>query len=92
MAINILSILSMSAKAKQVFSGTRQTVSWDRMLLRSKNIEHTEYLKSWLLSNITARGRLVATNSAIEAFIYLADQEGEPNKLLPTTPSQGSRG
>ena len=73
MAINILSIPSMSAKAKQVFSGTRQTVSWDRMLLRSKNIEHTEYLKSWLLSNITAGGRLIATNVVIEALIYLAD-------------------
>ena len=73
-----------------MFLGARQTVLWDRMLLGSTNIERMKCLKSWLLSNITAEGRLVAANAAMEALAYLADQ-GEPNKPPPTTPSQGSR-
>jgi len=90
MAIDILSIPSISAEAERVFSGARRTVSWDRMLLRSTNIKRTECLKSWLLSNITAGGGLVATGVMEDAFDILANQEGEPKKLLPTTPSQGS--
>ena len=57
------------------------------MLLRSTNIKCTECLKSWLLSNITARGGLVVTGVIEDAFNVLANQEGEPKKLLPTTPS-----
>ena len=73
MAINILSIPSILAETKRVFLGTRRTVLWDRMLLGSTNIKRTECLKSWLLSNITARGRLMAANAVIEALAYLAD-------------------
>ena len=62
MAIDILSIPSMSAEAERVFSGARRTVSWERILLGSTSIERMECLKSWLLSNITADGRLMATN------------------------------
>ena len=76
----------MSAEAEQVFSGARRTVSWDRIPPGSTNIKHTECLKSWLLSNITAEGRLVAVNAVTEALVYLADQ-GEPNKPPLTTPS-----
>jgi len=36
-----------------------------------------------LLSNITAGGGLVATSVIEEAFDVLANQEGEPKKLLP---------
>ena len=60
------------------------------MSLGSTNIKRTECLKSWLLSNITARGGLMATSVIEEAFNVLANYEGEPKKLLPTTPSQGS--
>ena len=56
------------------------------MLLGNTNIECMECLKSWLLSNIIAKGRLVAANIATEALAYLADQ-GEPNKPPLTTPS-----
>ena len=73
MAINILSIPFMSVEAKRVFLGIRQTVLWDYMSLRSINIKHTECLKSWLLSNIMARGGLVATNVIKEAFNVLAN-------------------
>ena len=73
-----------------MFSGARQTVSWDCMSLGSMNIERMECLKSWLLSNIIIERRLVAANAATKAFVYLADQEGEPNKPPPTTLSQGS--
>ena len=72
MAIDILSIPSMSAEAEQVFLGARRTVLQDRMSLGSTNIKRTECLKSQLLSNITAKGRLVAANAATEAFAYLA--------------------
>ena len=68
MAINILSIPSISAKAERVFLGARRTVLWDRILLGSTNIERMECLKSWLLSNITAGGGLVATSVIAEAF------------------------
>jgi len=60
------------------------------MLFGSTNIKRTECLKSWLLSNITARGGLMATGVMEDAFNVLANQKGEPKKLLPTTPSQGS--
>jgi len=47
-----------------------------------------EYLKSWLLSNITANGRLMAMNVVREAFKLLAESK---KQLIPTTPRQGSR-
>src|SRR5437879_1257962 len=59
MAIDILSILFMSAEAERVISGARQTILWDRISLGSSNIERTECLKSWLRSNLTAGGILV---------------------------------
>ena len=88
MAIDILSIPSMSAEAERVFSGARRTISWDRILLGSTNIERTECLKSWLLSNITANGRLMATNVVQEASELLVESREQPT---PTTPRQGSR-
>ena len=47
MAIDLLSIPSMSAKAEQVFSSARQTISWERMRFRLKVIEHNKCLKSF---------------------------------------------
>jgi len=46
----------MLEEAERVFLGARRTVSWDRILLGNINVEHTECLKSWLLSNIAAWG------------------------------------
>jgi len=63
----------MSAEAERVFLGARRTISWDRISLGSTNIERTECLKSWLLSNITAGGRLMATNVVQEASEALAE-------------------
>jgi hypothetical protein len=85
MAIDILSIPSMSAEAERVFSGGRRTITWDRMKLGSTNIECTECLKSWLRSHITAGGRLVAIDVVAETLkrTRLAEQSN-------TTPSQGS--
>ena len=88
MAIDILSIPSMSAEAERVFSGARRTISWDRVLLGSTNIECTECLKSWLQSNITAGGRLMATNVVREASELLAESREQPTSA---TPRQGSR-
>ena len=88
MAINILSIPLISAEAKQVFSGAWRTISWDRISLGSTNIKRTECLKSWLQSNITAGGRLMATNVVQEASELLAESREQPT---PATPREGSR-
>ena len=85
MAIDILSIPSMSAEAKRVFSGGRRTITWDRMRLGSTNIEYTECLKSWLRSHITAGGRLVTTDVVAKALGH----KGLAERLI-TTPSQRS--
>ena len=45
----------------------------DCILLGSTNIKRTECLKSWLLSNITARGGLVAMSVIEEAFDVLVN-------------------
>ena len=45
MAIVLLSIPSMSAEPERVFSGARRTITWERMRLGSKAIEHNECLK-----------------------------------------------
>ena len=42
----------MSADPERVFSGTRHTISWDRMLLGAATIEKGECLKSWIQSGI----------------------------------------
>ena len=47
MAVDILSIPSMSAEVERVFSGARRTILWDRMQLGLKVIEQTECLKSF---------------------------------------------
>ena len=73
MAIDILSILSMSAEAERVFLDVQQIVLWDRMSLKSMNIKRTECLKSWLLSNIMARGGLMATGVIEDAFDVLVN-------------------
>jgi len=88
MAIDISSIPPMSAEAERVFSGARRTISWDRISLGSTNIERTECLKSWLLSNITAGGRLMAMNVVQEASEVLAESR---EQLISTTLRQGSR-
>ena len=83
MAINILSIPSILAEAGRVFLGARQTVLWECILLGSTSIKYTECLKSWLLSNIIANGRLIATNVVREASELLAESR---EQLIPTIP------
>jgi hypothetical protein len=45
MAIDILSIPSMSDKPERVFSGARRTVNWDRGQIKPEIIEMRECLK-----------------------------------------------
>ena len=78
----------MSAEAERVFLGARRTISRDRISLGSTNIERTECLKNWLRGNITAGGRLMATNIIQEASKLLAESKEQPT---PTTLRQGSR-
>jgi len=63
----------MSAEAERVFLDVQQIVLWDRMSLKSMNIKRTECLKSWLLSNIMARGGLMATGVIEDAFDVLVN-------------------
>ena len=52
-------------------------------VIGSTSIKRTECLKSWLLSNIIANGRLIATNVVREASKLLA---GSREQLTPTIP------
>ena len=48
MAIDILSILAMSAEAERVFLGARRQIPWSRASLGAKMVEQMECLKHWL--------------------------------------------
>jgi len=85
MAINILSIPSILVEAEQVFSGARRTISWDRISLGSTNIKRTECLKSWLRSNITAGGKIVAVQLIDKVLL---DGGGSSKQSTTTTLSQ----
>ena len=56
MAINILSILVMSAKAERVFSGIRRIILQTRYRLGATVVEQTECLKSWIREVIKSGG------------------------------------
>ena len=55
MAIDILSIPAMSDEPERVFSGTRRTISWERMRLGPSTVERTQCLKSWLQANVISQ-------------------------------------
>ena len=52
MALNILSIPSMSAELERVFSSTRRQITFDRSQLNGSSIGRVECLKSWIKNNI----------------------------------------
>ena len=52
MAIDILSIPSMSDEPERVFSGAHRTVNWDRGQLEPETIKIRECLKHWERSGI----------------------------------------
>jgi hypothetical protein len=52
MAIDILSIPSMSAESERVFSGTRRQITPDRARLTAPAIAKAECLKSWIKHGI----------------------------------------
>jgi len=51
-AIDILSILSMSDKPERVIFKARRTISWDKGQIESETIEMRECLKHWKRSGI----------------------------------------
>jgi len=67
MAIDILSIPAMSAKSERVFSGARQTISWQRSRLGAEVVEQTECLKSWIRQVVKA-GSFITINVAAEVL------------------------
>ena len=75
MAVDILSIPSMSAKVKRVFSGARRTISWDRMQLGSKAIEQTECLKSFTRIRIKRDKAYIEECRALTAVINNAQPD-----------------
>jgi hypothetical protein len=52
MALDILSIPSMSAELERVFSGTRRQITFDRSRLNGLSIGRAECLKSWIKNDI----------------------------------------
>jgi hypothetical protein len=52
MALDILSIPSMSAESERVFSITRRQITFDRSWLNCSSIEKAECLKSWIKNDI----------------------------------------
>jgi hypothetical protein len=52
MALDILSIPSMSAESEQVFSGTCRQIMFDRSRLNGSSIRRAECLKSWIKNDI----------------------------------------
>lgn len=52
MAIDILSIYTMSADSERVFSGSRRMVTWERARLGIETIERNECLKSWNITQL----------------------------------------
>lgn len=81
MAVDLLSIPSMSAEPERVFSGARRTISWERMRLGSRVIEHTECLKSFQRIRVQRDGNYIEELRALTARISaggLTDvQEGD---------------
>ena len=67
MAINILSILAISAKAERVFSGARRIITWERLRLGATVVEQSECLKSWL-RQIIKLGGFAMVDVAVEAI------------------------
>lgn len=67
MAIDILSIPAMSAESERVFSGTRRTISWERMSLGAKVVEQTECLKSWI-RQVVKMGGFASVDVAAEVL------------------------
>ena len=67
MAINILSILAMSAEAKRVFLCARQTILWSRCRLGATVVEQTECLKSWV-REVVKSGGFVSAEVAAEVL------------------------
>jgi len=59
MAIDLLSIPSMSAEPERVFSGARRMISWERMSLGSQTIENNECLKSFHRIWVRRDGRYI---------------------------------
>ncbi|KAJ3497215.1 hypothetical protein NLG97_g2069 [Lecanicillium saksenae] len=65
MAIDIISIPPISGVAESVFSGVRQTISWDRSRLGAWIVEMTELLGNW------------NKNDLIRALYVVAGEEDE---------------
>ena len=56
MAIDILSILAMSAEAERVFSSVRGIILWERSRPRATVVEQSKCLKSWLWQIVKSEG------------------------------------
>jgi hAT family C-terminal dimerisation region len=51
-AIEILSVAAMSDDVERVFSGSRRTISWDRIRLGLDKVDAIECLGSWFPLNL----------------------------------------
>jgi hypothetical protein len=56
----LLSVHPMSADSERVFSGSRQTVSWERARLGVLSVERNECIKSWITSGLIDQDRVTS--------------------------------
>jgi len=64
MAIDILSIHTMSADSERVFSGSRRMVTWERARLGIETVERNECLKSWNLAQLIDKDLYTAMDTS----------------------------
>ena len=67
MAIDIFSILAMSAEAERIFSGVRGIILWEHSRPGATVVEQSKCLKSWL-QQIVKSGGFATVNVAIEVI------------------------
>jgi hypothetical protein len=75
MAINILSILAMSAKVERVFSGAWRIISWERLRLGAIVVEQSKCLKSWLRQIVKSGGF-----ATVDVAVKVINLEGSIDK------------
>ena len=66
LAIDVLLAFAMSADSESIFSGCRQTISWERAKLGRRVIEHSECTKDWQRSGIAYNEAYGAPDSDVE--------------------------
>jgi hypothetical protein len=92
MALDIFSIPPMSAEPERIFSGTRRTISWDRLSLGAITVEQMECLQHWIRSGLSHGTFRTATEveQAVEMVGEDVDIATVSNSKLAAAPASSS--